>query len=383
MSYADQDNASMSKGDRLVVKHMNITQGDVFTGTGIELRQPSGVREIVWSPDGTRIAVLDVQDNTTSIWNVSDASLLGRANGDGIGFDTISFSPDGQYLLSGRYQHGAPHGDDKRQPTSFGVLDGLTATLLQRVLPPEAIPYPWLPLAGAATDPKGRFVATVLGAQFPAIIALYDPSNWEPIRFLEKPNADEIPGVPKETRHFQPFVYHGHLRISSDGNLLALMGARNPDRPRHTDEHTTEQVVVLYSIKSNAKAGEIVLATGASGTIVRDIAFSPDSQSLVTGLSNSDGRDQIKIWDVETGTLDREYPAVKSRGIIALDWDRKNKYIAVSTEDSKIRLYDAKENELRAEIHVQGWTGALSFSPDGNRIAYSQHDTILIKNIRP
>jgi WD40 repeat protein len=380
MAASDRPGVLAGQGGTKMTGHCESPQRELLGEKLADLRQPTAVRELAWSPDGTRLAVADTADRQTSLWDVARERLINRIEGDSDASNSIAFSPDGQFLVSALYRGGSHMPWDDRPPTAFGLLDGRTGEFLRRVPPPSAALTTYLPLSAAATDPKGRFVALRLGPMsVPQVLALYDPKTWEPIRFLETPKPDQLPNVPNEQRRFPPFDFWNRMKISPDGKYLALIGRINPDRVRHFDAHTMDWVVVIYGLDPGSERKTITVASRDLDVNVNDIAFSPDSRALATAVSSYTGEDRIKVWDVATGALIRDYPPVKSRGITALDWSPNGGFIAVGAEDKELRLWDAGSSALLQEISLSGWPGAIAFSPDGSKIAYVEHRHVTVR----
>jgi WD40 repeat protein len=93
--------------------------------------------------------------------------------------------------------------------------------------------------------------------------------------------------------------------------------------------------------------------------------------------------DRVQIWNVVTGMLVREYPAVKGRGINALSWNRLGTMIAVVSEDERLRIWDAASAHLLVDERLAGWPHAVAFSPDGRMLAYGEHRHVTVRAVVP
>jgi WD40 repeat protein len=96
-------------------------------------------------------------------------------------------------------------------------------------------------------------------------------------------------------------------------------------------------------------------------------------------VSSYTGEDRIKVWDVVTGALIRDYPPVKSRGITALDWNPNGGFIVVGGNDNELRRWDDHSSALLEEISLSGWPGAIASSLDGSKIAYGEHRHVTVR----
>jgi WD40 repeat protein len=154
MAASDRPGVLLGQGGTTMTGHCESPRRELLGEKLADLRQPTAVRELAWSPDGTRLAVTDTADRQISLWDVPRERLINRIEGDSDAFPSIAFSPDGQFLVSGLYEGGSHTPWDDRPPTAFGLLDGRTGEFLRRIPPPSAALTTFLPLSAATTDPK-------------------------------------------------------------------------------------------------------------------------------------------------------------------------------------------------------------------------------------
>jgi WD40 repeat protein/serine/threonine protein kinase len=117
----------------------------------------------------------------------------------------------------------------------------------------------------------------------------------------------------------------------------------------------------------DAATGKPLREIGRHANAVHAIAFSPDSQHLVTGCRDG----SVKVWDVETGKerLDLKGIAPRVRGVA---WSPDGKWIAACSDNAntQVVLWDVMngEQKLRFDKHTSGVLH-VAFSPDSTLVA--------------
>ena len=108
---------------------------------------------------------------------------------------------------------------------------------------------------------------------------------------------------------------------------------------------------------------------GAHIAIVESLAFSPDGKYLASGAFQ-----EVKVWDVDTGTLRKTLTGFADR-VMALAFSENGKLLATGggppTQDGEVKVFEAATGKLVAEIkngHSDQVFG-VAFAPDGTKLA--------------
>ena len=119
----------------------------------------------------------------------------------------------------------------------------------------------------------------------------------------------------------------------------------------------------------DAQTGEeLDLLTGHTDVVI-SIAFSLDSSVLTSG--GSDGT--IHLWDTATGTKTRTL--TEHTGAITVAFSPDGNTLASGNRDGIIRLWDiATDSEIRTLKGHVGWVSSIAFSPDSKTLTSGGSD---------
>lgn len=288
--------------------------------------------------------------------------LLATLKGQAGAIDSLSFTPDGQFLVS------RSHGEQNVSSGSIWNVGSLISERMPRFLPlsePGQLVY----------SPDGRLIAA--------------PANSDNVRLLEAGSLKEL----------SPFVGHKSTvraaDFSPDGKMLA--SASDDKTVRIWDVETRAQIGEAHShskgpfsvafspdgklLVSTCLSGEVKLwnvATGAElATFGADtnlstkdaliqVAFSADGQRIVLRY-----RERLELRDL---TLSKQLagftPEKAADGIHSMAVSRERGILAIGVSDNRIQLLD--DAQLKVKDTLKGHAksvAALGFSKDGTRLA--------------
>jgi eukaryotic-like serine/threonine-protein kinase len=323
-------------GSRLAVQiDRNFLVLDARTGlTRIRLpgHEQGAVQVVAFSPDGTRL-VTGGSDNTARIWAVSESGDSLTLNGHSKGVVKVSFNPDGRLLASGS------------QDGTVKVWDMTTGTVV-RTLNSFIATYPTYPdyritISGVAFNPQGERLLTI---ERGGVVLREASTGQELLRCAQS-------GSPISS------VY------SRDGRLIAIAG----------DANLQICDAVTGKLKSILKTGGI--GDALLGGIVNRVAFSPDGD-LVAILKRRQGQEVygvVQLWNVQNGRVsltlgDDRQPA---QGLVF----GRDGSILIVAQGSNIDFWDLKTTQrIRSLAGHGGRVNAVAISPKGNRLATASDD---------
>lgn len=98
---------------------------------------------------------------------------------------------------------------------------------------------------------------------------------------------------------------------------------------------------------------------------VVDVAWSPDSRRLAV----AGGEGKIFLLDRHDTSLAARTIGEHGMGALAVAWQPRGDKFVTSGQDSRLALYDADGQLLSEQRPAMAWTTAVTWSPDGKRLA--------------
>jgi WD40 repeat protein len=392
------------------------------TATGQELFVLSGHGEVVkalaFSPDGETLAS-GSEDKTVNLWRVSDGTKVRTLAGHTGGVGAVAFSPDGKMLASG--------GDE-----TIRFWDAATGAELRtlRAHAVEALAFsPDGRTLVSGSDREVRFWDVAAGTELSTlsgsrglsgyrlrgmtsdgkVLAQGDLDHGDLLGLFDARTGLELRTL---TNCCGSPIY---LAMSPDGKMLAgssysdfsLYDVSADPSFRKLTGHTTGVEALAFSpdgktLASGSDDDTIRLWSLGPGAgfsalpghygLVNAVAFSPDGSELLSG-SLLDGT--MKLWDVASGTMRREFPAYsiyspsnQSTGgpdkyveVNAVAFSPDGKTVAcaggvcegcVATQSTswEVTLWDSTDgHKLHTLAGASDSFLAIAFSPDGKIIA--------------
>jgi len=188
-----------------------------------QLRGGSGIYSARFSPDGNRVALVDVRP---AVWDVATGKALFELGEHTEQVRDIAYSPDGQWLVTASEGHTA---------RIWRAITGKSMAVL-----PHEVEVIWATFSG-----DGRWIVT---GDMDKVIRVWDAAS--------RMQVSKIDVRPKELLS---------IAFSADGNFLVTVSF---------EEHTAE----VFETRTGARVAEL---TGHTGP-VRSPSFSPDGRRIVT-----------------------------------------------------------------------------------------------------
>ncbi len=273
------------------------------------------IREIAYSPDGTRLAVA----SAIGIW-IYDAQtgeelnlFTGHTEG---GVVSVSFSPDGEMLASGSFDQTVRLWDVKTGET--------IRTLTGHIGIVESVSF----------SPNGQTLASGGGFR-DNTVRLWDVSTGELLHTL----TGHMEGVDS-------------VSFSPDGQTLA--------------SGSEDETVRLWDVAT----GAIVHTLTGHTDRVNSVSFSPDGQTLASGSED----ETIRLWDVATGAIVHTLTG-HTWYVYSVSFSPDGETLTSGSWDETIRLWDVRTGEtLRTLTGHTAFIESVSFSPDGQTLASASGD---------
>lgn len=205
---------------------------------------------LAYSPDGTLLAVANMDSSAVPMWRLSDGVLVRTFDGLAQTNYDVAFSPDGKTLAVVGSPSTLQNGPNAKL---FDVASGA----LIRTLPTNSGFYS----GTVAFSPDGTYIAT---AGYMGNIELWNASDGS--LALSIPYPTSVHNV-----HFSP-----------SGKQLIAGGV--------------DQRATIYNIPS----GTLVMTLNGIATEMADATFSPDDTQIASTSSDGNG---VRLWDAATGNL--------------------------------------------------------------------------------
>jgi WD40 repeat protein len=219
-----------------VVKEWSLANGEstVFT-----VPSASWVRAIVYSPDGTQIAVND--ENNVILWDAKTKEQIAVLEGHTDSVSLLAYSPDGTVLASGGWD---------QTILVWDVSSGQELYTIETAADPDDLDF----------SPDGKIIASVDG-------------NTAGINLWDAASGSALEGISLED------VYYDTVSFNHDGSLLAAAGY--------------DGKVYIWNVADKSLAFTLEGHTGG----VAALRFSPVGAVLLSGSG-----DEIRVWDTERGS---------------------------------------------------------------------------------
>lgn len=405
--------AITNSGERIVTSERNGKVRLWADGLQSELAVMSDpvfdVARLAVSEDGTKVAAAG-QSGRLLIW-ASDGTRIREIREDGLGFDGLTFSPDGDLIATGNGEgqvslwsakDGTPSQSWKGHARSVGAL----------AFSPDGL------LLATAGWEGGIAVRNVESGEELGFF-LTDETHIHAIAFAPDGQSIAVAGEDGSLTRWSldqllpttTFVGHDDLVfevvVTPDGSYLASVG--KDGTLRLWDSKTGVEIRRLrwragsvYSVDVNAD-GTRMATRGSGGMIriwelpsgrllreqavdyrVRNLRFSPDGTRLAAGAVRKGARPETKgpavaIWDVETGEELTRLQGHRGK-VMRMDFHPDGTRLVTTSHrgddatDGRTLVWNLRTGEFVLALQPEGdaMSNSVLWSPDGSRI-YTGH----------
>ena len=307
---------SISSDERLVSAGMNSGAVNLWTvSSGILLKRLSahkGVAQTVDFLHGSNQLLTGGDDKTLKRWDTGTGRVIREYTGKGISASQVLFSPDGTRFVS------------------YGASETFRIWKIGEVLELEDSLVHTEAMNSAAFSSDSKFLAT---GDLSGTITIWDMQNKSVLRKI------------KTSGWYYSFAF------SSNGDILAAGG--------------------LADVETwNLRTGEKIRTYSGHSESVRDVDFSPDGQTLISGSSD----ETIRFWNVSTGETIKTITDVTGGFAISPDGTR----LAAQAGGHVVRIIDLLNDEAHDLKGHLDFVLSFEFSSDGKTLYTGSKDRSII-----
>lgn len=359
---------------------------DVATGDKLAaLQDPdSAVMALAWSPDGKTLATGEAMPgNKVRLWDVATGKIVETQDRHSRPVTSLAYSGDGAMLVSGS-QDGTIQGWDPGAMQLLSTVSPLSEVRAVALKSDEAL------LAVGGMDRSIR----LLSSAWSQVIMLEGGSGWvNSLAF--SPDGNWLASAISDNCQVELW------NLPAIKAALATNSAQNEITTVHLMGHTSEAISVAFSpdsqkLVSGSQDGTVRVWEVASGKTlavlggptgdVNGLAFSPDGKTLASGYYNHEGLDAdvIQLWDTADYKLDSTLALQDQAKIIRIAYRPDGAVLAVAANRAEVELWTPQAQQKTGELNpytgqeaMQGVPQSLAYSGDGKLLAVGYGDNIV------
>jgi len=279
-----------------------------------------GINSVCFSPDG-RYVLSGSDDKTIKLWDIQNGNEIITFKGHTSQVRSVCFSPDGKNVLSGSW-------------------DGtLKLWDIQNVKEIKSIEAGWI--NSVCYTPDGRYVLTGSSDL---------TNNGRAITLWDIKNGKEIKSFNSHTKEVIS------VSISPNGRYI-LSGS-------------SDKTLILWDIQNGKELKSFIGHTSG----ITSVCFSPDSRYALSGSDDT----SMKLWDIQTGKEVRSFRGHTFQ-VSSVCFSPDGRYALSGSGDNKMKLWDIQTGkEVKSfeghTIDVQ----SVCFSPNGRYALSGSFDKTII-----
>ncbi|MDR2701672.1 MAG: caspase family protein [Spirochaetaceae bacterium] len=331
-----------------------------------------GVNSAVFSPDGRYVLTGD-NAGAVKVWEAETGILVKSFYSHDGEVKSVAWSRDGKYIASGSIDNTIKIWDV--DSFSSEVCEPRTFQHQDKVYSVDFSPDSSI-LVSTSADKTTRFWNVSTGRQS----GIWKGYSYTVHSAIFSPDGKQIVAVSDDAKIMVCDLAASEIRALDSGYLAAW----SPDGEYIvnvsgatfvSDQEIKRGVTVRIIDLNNSKAGwlsyqQIGDFVWNDQDVVYGVKFSPDGTRIVT-VGSVYHYPIIKIWDVETGAMIREFSA-HINSILNVDWSHDGKHILTASADTTARLWDVETGKcIKTFAETTYPLTCADISKDGKRIATS------------
>jgi len=341
------------------------------------------VNALVFSPDAKRLVSV-ASDGTARIWSLpTEETVKGAANPDAVKpsepivlaghkgpVNAVALTPDGQMVVTA--------GDDASiriwhaiDGKSSKVIEGSSGPILAMALSPDG-----LSLLTGSSDRRARLIDLASGSVRHTLSGHEGAVNA--VAFSPKGDRLATAGADGslkvwETATGQGIIAFGHTSPNA-ATLQPIL------KVAFENENTIISASADHTLKRWAFEGTWSETKPLGPHVFRVLAldFSPDGTLLATGGGDPSRSGEVKIWNVQTGTLVRSLDALHSDTVFGVRFSPDGSKLATAAADKFLKVVNVADGkELRSFEGHTHHVMAVDWSSDGKKLLTGGADNVL------
>ncbi|MBF2015533.1 MAG: WD40 repeat domain-containing protein [Rivularia sp. T60_A2020_040] len=286
------------------------------------------IEALAFSPDGQTL-ISGSFDHTVKMWNLINGRLITTLDGHKDGVNDVVISADGQLFFTGG-------GTAQTNTDKVIKVWSMKTRKLLRTLKGHS-----QGVTSLAITADGK---TLVSGSYDNTIKLWNPQTGALIRTLAGHNS------PVRS-----------VAISPDGKTLASGGG--------SLKGDSDKTLRLW----NLETGKLISSIEGNTNLISFIGFTPDGKYLVNATDP-----RINVWDLNTGKLVNTFSVSDIEGITSVTLGNDSKSVVTTTLDGAVTMWDLSTGKainsfLEAANNPQNYDQlyptSTAFSPDGKIIA--------------
>jgi WD40 repeat protein len=286
------------------------------------------IEALAFSPDGQTL-VSGSYDHTVKVWNLKNGQIITTLDGHKDGVNDVAIAPDGQLFFTA---------GGTAQPNTNKVIKVWSMKTKKLLL---TLKGHSLGVTSLAIAPDGK---TLVSGSYDKTIKLWNPQTGALIRTL--------------TGHTSPVR---SVAISPDGKTIASGGG--------SLKGDSDKTVKLW----NLETGKLISSINGNTNVISFIGFTPDGKYLVNATDP-----KINVWDLNTGKLVNSFSVSDIESVTSVTLGKQGKTVVTTTLDGAVTMWDLTtgkaintlvEAASNPQNYDQLYPTSTAFSADGKIIA--------------